>query len=113
MLVASLLFDTIWWLPACSLVPNEGCSPLAVPVLKAAHVACCAGPQNQVTVQANPDYYSFALDNNGNLPQTKLDVLANDKGSGITIVGVTPLWDKPGTLSASADFIYYHVDQYR
>jgi hypothetical protein len=65
-------------------------------------------------VLAQPDFYSFTLDNNGNLAPRRLYVLKNDKGSGIRIVSVQPSPGFVGILNLNTGMdLTYEVRQYR
>lgn len=61
-----------------------------------------------VPIVANPDRYSFYLDSYGNLPLTRLDVLANDADSGIKVIDVKQ--GGPGYVSWTSDALWLRVD---
>ncbi|WIA14119.1 hypothetical protein OEZ85_002663 [Tetradesmus obliquus] len=68
------------------------------------------GPREQWVAIA--DNYSLALDINGNLPPTVLDVLANDQGRGLKLVGYRQS-STEGYLAMDNNKFLYQVMQYR
>lgn len=83
-------------------------------ILHALFALCTVGSNPTEPILAVPDSFTFALDNTGSLAPTKLDVLANDFGTGIRVVRFQPSSAaQQGTLQAEGKGFVYSVEQYR
>lgn len=83
--------------------------PLALAQLPCLALLCCTAGEQWAAIADN---YSLALDINGNLPPTVLDVLANDQGKGLKIVSYRRS-STEGYLVMDNNKFFYQLMQYR